>query len=121
MRTTGKVKIPVEAQKEAELKFLHQIVNNVEKHQIPPSLTINFDQAPSKYVQVSSTTMNQKGESNVPVAGISDKRRITATFSITLDNKFLPMQLIYQGKTGQSLPKGKFPGGFLKRQWKSLQ
>ena len=121
MKTTGKVKIPVEAQKEAELKFLHQIVNNVEKHQIPPSLTINFDQAPSKYVQVSSTTMNQKGESNVPVAGISDKRRITATFSITLDNKFLPMQLIYQGKTGQSLPKGKFPGGFLKRQWKSLQ
>ena len=88
------------------------IVNNVEKHQIPPSLTINFDQAPSKYVQVSSTTMNQKGESNVPVAGISDKRRITATFSITLDNKFLPMQLTYQGKTGQSLPKGKFPGGF---------
>ena len=46
MKTTGKVKIPVGAQKEKELKFLHQIVNNVEKHQIPPSLTINFDQTP---------------------------------------------------------------------------
>ena len=56
--------------------------------------------------------MDQKGESNVPIAGISDKRSITATFSITLDNKLLPMQLIYRGKTGQSLPKVKFTDGF---------
>ena len=77
MKTTGKVKIPVGPQKEKELKFLHQIVNNVEKHQIPPSLTINFDQTLSKYVQVLSTTMDQKGESNVPIAGISDNRSIT--------------------------------------------
>ena len=35
--------------------------------------------------------MDQKGESNVPIADISDKRSITATFSITLDSKFLPM------------------------------
>ena len=53
MKTTGKVKIPVGAQKEADLKFLHQIVNNVEKHQIPPSLTINFHQTQNmcKYCQ----------------------------------------------------------------------
>ena len=112
MKTTGKVKIQVGAQKEAELKFLHQIVYNVEEHQIPPSLTINFDQTPSKYVQVSSTIMDQKGESNVPIAGISDKGGIVTTFSIALDNKFPPMKLIYQGKTGQSLPKVKFPDGF---------
>ena len=112
MKTTGKVKISVGAQKEAELKFLHQIVNNFEKHQIPPFITINFDQTPSKYVQVSSTTMDQKGEGNVPVAGISDKRSITTMFSITLDNKFLRMQLIYQDKTCQNLSKLKFPDSF---------
>ena len=61
MKTTGKVKISAGAQKEAELNFLHQIANNVEKHQIPPSLTINFDETPSKYVQVSSTNRDQKG------------------------------------------------------------
>ena len=55
--------------------------------------------------------MDQKGESNVPIAG-SDKRIIAATFYITLDNKFLPMQLIYQGKTGLSLPNVEFPDGF---------
>ena len=32
MKTTGKVGIPVGAQREAELKFLHQIVNHVEIH-----------------------------------------------------------------------------------------
>ena len=112
MKTTGKVKIPVGAQKEAELKFLHKIVNIVEKHQILPSVTINFDQTSSKYMQVSSTTMGQKGESNIPIAGISDKRIIAATFYITLDNKFLPMQLIYQDKTGLSLPKVEFLDGF---------
>ena len=112
MKTNGKVKIPVGAKKEAEFKFLHQIVNNVEKHQIPPSLIINFDQTSSKYVQVSSTAMDQKGEINVPIASISDKRSGIATSSITLGNKFLPMQLIYQGKTSQSLPKVKFPDDF---------
>ena len=111
-KTTGKVSIPTGAQKEAELKFLHQIVSHVENNQIPPSLIINFDQTPSKYVQVSSMTMERKGPTNVPVSGVDDKRSITAPFSITLDKQFLPMQLIYKGKTNQSLPKVNFPQEF---------
>ena len=84
IKTTGKVHIPFGAQKEAELKFLHQIVNQVEKYQIPPSLIINFDQTPSKYVQVSSMIMTKRGETNVPIAGANDKRSITTTFSIPM-------------------------------------
>ena len=34
---------------------------------------------------------------------------ITGTFEITLSNTFLPMQLIYGGKTAQCIPKFKFP------------
>ena len=94
MKTTGKVQIPGGAQKEAELKFLHQIVNHVETQQIPHSLIINFDQTSSKHVQVSAMTMDKKGTSNVPIEDIDGKRSIIATFSITFDNKFLPMQLI---------------------------
>ena len=111
-KTTGKVHIPVRVQKEAELKFLHQIVDQVEKYQIPPSLIMNFDQTPSRYVQVLSMTMAKRGETNVPIAGANDKRSITATFSITFDNKLLPMQLIYKGKTNQSLLKMDFPDSF---------
>ena len=112
IKTTGKVHIPVGVQKEAELKFLHQIDNQVEKYLMSPSLIIIFDQTPSKYLQISSMTMTKRGET-VPIAGANDKRSITATISITFDNKFLPMQLIYKGKTNQFLPKVDFPDGFL--------
>ena len=46
------------------------------------------------------------------IIGANDKRSITATFPITFDNTFLPIQLIYKGKTNQSLPKVDFPDGF---------
>lgn len=99
MKTTGKVHISVGAQREAELNILHQIVNQVEEYKIPASLIINFDQTPSKYVQVSSLTMTKQGETNVPMAGASNNRSITATFSITFDNKFLPIPPIYKSNT----------------------
>ena len=44
--------------------------------------------------------------------GLGDKRQITATFSASLDGNFLPMQILYQGKTDRSHPKYKFPDGF---------
>ena len=37
---------------------------------------------------------------------------MTATFTITLNGKFLKMHLIYGEKTNQSLPKFEFPIGF---------
>ena len=37
---------------------------------------------------------------------------ITATFTITLDGYFLPMQLIYAGKKKKSLPRVQFPSSF---------
>ena len=46
--------------KEVELKFMQKIMNQVEKYQIPSSLVINLDQTPSKYIQVSSNTIEKK-------------------------------------------------------------
>ena len=65
--TTGKITIPSGTQNEAELKFMHQIVNQFEKYNIPPFLIINFDQTPSKYLPVSPTTMAKQGSSTVPI------------------------------------------------------
>ena len=56
--------------------------------------------------------MAKKGDPNVTITGSSDKRTITATFAITMRGDFLPMQLIYGGKTKQSCPRFKFPPGF---------
>ena len=42
----------------------------------------------------------------------SCKQAITATFGITFSNEFLPMQLMYGGKTAASTPKFNFPKSF---------
>ena len=57
-------------------------------------------------------TFSFRGVKNVPIRGVDDKRQITGTFAVSLTGKFLPMQLIYKGKTKRSFPKFKFPDAF---------
>ena len=97
--TTSKLEIPEGALKEIKLLFHHDIASKVEKFSIPHSLIINLDQTPTKYVPVGRTTLAKKNTKTVPIKGSSDKRTITATFAISLQGDFLPMQLIYGGKT----------------------
>ena len=56
--------------------------------------------------------MTRKGSKTALVKGSTEKRMITATFTITLDGHFLPAQLIYGGKTSKSLPRFNFPKSF---------
>ena len=91
---------------------MHKIVQKVEKHNIPHSSIINADQTPQKYVPVGRSTLAEKNVKDVPISGSADKRSITVTFAETLDGSFLPFQLIYKGKTTQSLPKIDFPNDF---------
>ena len=111
--TTSKVQISEEVRQDIQLTFNHSIVSKIEKYKIPPSMVINLDQTPSKFVPSCNKTLAQKGSKTVAIAGSTDKRTITATFAITLDGNFLPIQLIYKGKTKQSLPRVTFPPGFL--------
>ena len=100
-KTTSKPEILERAKNEAALILHHQIVDLVEKYQISSSMLINIDQTPLKYAPVSNQTMAQKGSKHVAIKGSSYKNAITATFGITYDNQFLPIQLIYSGKTLQ--------------------
>ena len=112
MRTTGKPEIPDQAVKKAKLLFQHQIVSIVEDDEIPESLIMNFDQTPLKYAPVSNGTFAKKGSKHIPITGGAFKESITATFGITYWGKFLPMQLIYKGKTQRSFPSVNFPSSF---------
>ena len=56
--------------------------------------------------------MTKKEIKSVSIVGSADKRCITVTFVITLEEYFLPLQLIYSGKTKQSLPRYKFSESF---------
>ena len=80
--------------KEIKLLFHHDISSKVQKFSIPHSLIINLDQTPTKYVPAGLTTLAKKNTKTVPIKGSSDKRTITATFAISLQGDFLPMQLI---------------------------
>ena len=101
MATTGKVEISEEVQKEVEATYLHSIFSITENNKIPKSMVINLDQTPSKYIpgcNKIAITLAPKGIKSVSFARSADKRTITATFSITMDGKFLPMQISYGSK-----------------------
>ena len=71
-------------------------------------------------------SLSKKGSKHVAIhggaiKGSSFKQAITVTFGITFSTKFLPMQLIYGGKTEKSLPRVQFPHFFfVKRKRKTL-
>ena len=105
LATTGKVEILEKLKVEIETVWLYGIVQKINEHKILSSMIINLDRTPSKFVPGCNKTLAKKGCKLVPIAGSTDKQMITATFSITLTGEFLPIQLIYGGKT-----KKKYPG-----------
>ena len=58
------------------------------------------------------TAMAEKGSNSGHISGLSNKRSMTATFTINLNVKFLPMQIIHWGKANQCLPKFEVLNGF---------
>ena len=87
-----------------------EVPEHVEHHSIPLPLVMNFNQTPLKYAPVANQTLSRKGSKHVAIKGQFFKQAVT--FGITFSDKFLPMQLIYGGKTKRSLPKVKFPDSF---------
>ena len=55
-------------------------------------------------VPSSKWTYAERNSSSVATIGGEDKRQITACIASSLDGNFLPLQLIFQGKTPRSLP-----------------
>ena len=97
---------------EIEFQYLCNILSAVEKWSIPPDLVVNFDQTPSKLVPVGYSILAKRNIKNITIAGSSDKRIITATFDVSLSGHFLPPQLIYGGKTTETLPYYEFLKSF---------
>ena len=53
--------------------------------------------------------MDRQGAKRVEIDGANDKRLITAVFCGSLVGDFLPVQVIYQGKTERCHPNFEFP------------
>ena len=108
-RGSSTAKLTVENFEAVKEQFLLDINAVVEMEDVPPELVFNWDQTGISIVPGSSWTMEVKGSKRVEIAGMNDKRQITAVFCGTLTGEFLPLQLIYQGKTSACLPRYKFP------------
>ena len=98
--------------REAGLIYLHTFVSTIEKYQTPKSMVLNVDQTPLNYAPCSRHTLEKENAKHVAIAGTSYKKAIAGTFVITLEEKCLPFQLIYDGKTYKSLPRFQFPDKF---------
>ena len=92
--------------------FLEDVFTTVTMEDVPPELILNWDQTGIKLVPSSNWTMAPKGSGRVEMTGVTDKRQITAVFYGTLVGDFLPVQLIYKGKTQRCHPCYDFPPGW---------
>ena len=106
MGTTTRPPVPPVLYNECRREYLRDVYNIIKEHDIPPELVLNADQTPPSYVSVGKSTMTERGEKSVPIKGLTDKRNITLTFVVSLSGEFLPMQIIYGGKTTASQPRG---------------
>ena len=90
-------------------QFVFDVQTVIEMEEVPREVVINWDPTGIQYVPVSSWAMAKEGSKWVEIAGINDKRQITAVFANTMSGDFLSSQVIYSGKTPKCLPFVKFP------------
>ena len=89
--------------------FLADIKAEVLINDIPSDLIINWDQTSIQLVPTGDWTLNRAGERIIPIHNPDDKRQITAVIAATMTGEYLPIQLIYKGKTDRCHLKIAFP------------
>ena len=105
------------AQLLAEEKFIFQkaIAKVIQDSDILLDLVTNLVQTPLCYVSPGKYTFHFKRSKHVPVKVVDDKRPITVTFDVSAVGEFIPMHVIYGGKTKQILSKFIFPKSFSRK------
>ena len=102
--TTKKSKMTVANFDELKDNFLMDIKAIATMEEVPNDMILNWDQTAIKYIPVSNWTMATEGSKRIELIGQDDKRQITATFAGSLTGNFLPIQLVYEGKTTRCHP-----------------
>ena len=65
------------------------------------------------YITVENNNLEFEGAKSVPVKGKGKWKQITGIFAVSATGRFLPMQLVYAGKSKRCHPQGiEFPSGF---------
>ena len=106
--TTSKSKYSLTDFKQVKKQFLKEVAKIVVMEEITPELVLNWDQTGLNVVPASVWTMNKQGKRRVKMIGLKDKQQITVVFYGTIQGDFLPVQLIFKGKTSRCNPKFRF-------------
>ena len=107
--TTSKSKMTEANFSDLKQSFLSNLRDIVIMDEVPLELVLNWDQTGIKIVPIDTWTMDVRGSKRVELIGLKDKQQITAVFCGTLVGDFLPVQLVYKGKTNQCHPHFAFP------------
>ncbi|KAL3701234.1 hypothetical protein R1sor_019256 [Riccia sorocarpa] len=76
-------------------------------HDIPEDLVINTDETGLQlFPACQDRTFAVQGSQNVTITGAGDKRHVTVLVSSSARGFVLPMQVIFEGKSDRSCPKG---------------
>ena len=117
MATTSRPPVPWGLYNECQNYFLRCVDKTIKQYKIPPQLVLNSDQTPSSYVSVGTSTMASREAKSMAIKGYTDKQNITLNFVVSLSGQFLPIQIMYRGKTEASQSHGvTFPNRFLDTQ-----
>lgn len=87
---SAKADIPEATRKKIEFFFLYEIKTKDEKHSIPVSFVMNFDQTTLKLVPCGKNPLAKQNSNLVTIAGASDKPSITRAFAIRVRVIFFP-------------------------------
>ena len=112
-RGSTKGGIPPDDLEDARRTFLTDIVETVALNDIPGELIFNWDQTGINLSPGTKWTMDKKGKKRIEIAGLQDKRQITAVLCDGFVGEFLRLQLIYGGKTKQCHPHYTFPADWV--------
>jgi hypothetical protein len=102
--TTAAQKLPGDWEAQV-LTMNHRVAYLVGMYEIPKALVVNWDQTGLHLVSSRGIGRGTKGASEIAFIGGDDKRQFTAVFAGAADGTFLPVQMIFQGKTPACLPK----------------
>ena len=81
--------------------------------EIRAELILNWDKTGINIAPSSAWTLEQKGSNRVEKTGVKNKCQITAVFCGSHTGDFLPLQLVYKGKTSRCHPHLEFFSGLL--------
>ena len=104
-----KPKVVVSNFKELRSQYLIDVKAIVAVEEIPDDMMLNWDQTTIKYIPLSNWIIDKEEPKRVEVVDSDHKRQIIATFAASLSGQFLPVHLIYEGKTTKCYPAVEFP------------